>query len=483
VFTDKQNIFASNFSNHNLGVKSNYRPISNLTIKPYTGYQRAQNRSNIDWGWDVGMDANYDQFTLDNYEGNIDGHLDYDFYPGRQNTNQGIALKFETQFTPVTSDSIKLKYDHSNKQYYAPNADSLINVEYAEKFLHNFFEYKISSSTNLALQTILSSKNVFDDSRTVPKRDVLKLENRLNLNYFIYSFFLNFGFDTFQETQNNSKLNTDSEALQSNIRTNISYFVSAKDQINLRFALTKFQFDTPDSVDNNDDRDELRISGSIEYFRQFSPVFSFAVEAYFNFFHQVYIFKERSANNNWNRIFRLSTIFDYKVKSFSNKLRNEILANYTVYDFEKQFTQSQSYIFRKYIIEDSLSIKLLPRLYTGLNSRYEFEDKGSFFKSEFAQQIIQSTQSIYTDLFFRFKNIYLLDFDCGVALYLRNDWLHIPTKSLIRDVQTTTPYLRIRYGLNDNLHFVSSASYVFSEEMNIGNSTYTTGSLSLIHQF
>jgi len=483
IFSDRQSTQISNFSNHSLGFKTNYIPNPKLTISPYTGYQRAQNKSNIDWGWDVGVKGNYDDFLLDAYRSNIDGHLDYDFYPGRQNASQGIQMNFKTNFSPVTFDSIRIVYDHSNKQYYAPNDDKLINVRYDEKNLHNYFEYQISRSTNFTLQSMLSSKSISDNSRSISKRDVLKIENRMNLYYYFSDILMNFGFETFQETQNNTSINTDSDALQSNIRTNIYYSLTPKDQLNFRFTLSKYQFDTPDSTNNNDDRDELRIVGGLEYLRHFSSVLNLKIEAYINFFHQVYIYKERSANNNWNRIFRLSSLVEYTGRNFSNKLKNEILANYTVYDFEQQFSQSQSFIFRKYILEDSLSFSLLPRLKAGFNSRYEIEDKGSFFKAEFAQQILQSTESIYFDLFIRFKNIHLLDFDSGIAFYSRNDWLHVPSKSLIRDVNTTTPYFRVRYGINDNLHFVSSASYVFSKEMNLGNSTYTTGSLSLIHKF
>jgi len=483
ILSDNQTLYDNLFSNHSLGIKTKYSPDPKITISPYTGYQRDQVKSNIDWGWDVGVEGKYDDFLLDEYKGSIDGHLDYDFYPGRQNANQGIELNFETRFSPYAIDSVKIVFDHSNKQYYAPRNDKIINVKYSEKLIHNYFEYKLSNSTNLELQTILSLKNILDESRSIKRRNKLKIENRFDLSYLYNDFIMNFGFDTFQETQNNTRINTDSDALQSNLRTNINYTPSTKDNINLKLTLSKYQFDTPDSLYNNDDRDELRIVGELEYIRQFSSVLKLELEAVINFFHQIYIYKERSANNNWNRIFRLGSLIEYKGRNFNNTLKNEILANYTVYDFEQQFSQSQSYIFRKYILKDSLAINLLPRLKAGFNGRYEIEDKGSFFKSEFAQQILQSTESIFLDLFIRFKNIYLLDIDSGVAFYSRNDWLHIPLKRLIRDVNTTTPYLRIRYGINENFQFVSSASYVFSDELNIGNSTYTTGSLSLIHRF
>jgi hypothetical protein len=483
VLSDFQTSATNLFSNHNIGIKTNYYPKSNLTITPYTGYQRAQNRSYVDWGWDVGLESEYDKFVLDDYRGSFETALDYDFYPNRQNSNQEFLLNFETKFSPITIDSIYTYYKNSNKIFYDADGDELINVNIEEKYLHNYFEYLYSSKSKLALQTILSSKSLFDDSRSNPTRDVLKFENRLNIYYLLGDLELNFGFDTFQETQNNTGLSTDSDVLQSNIRSNVYYKLSQNDQINMKINLTKYQFDTPDSVLNNDDRDELRIVSGIEFIRKFSPVLNFRLEAYINFFHQVYIFKERSANNNWNRIFRLSSDVEYHSSTFKNILKNEILANYTVYDFEEQFTQSQSFIFRKYILEDSLSFNILPRLKTGINGRYEFEDKGSFFKAEFAQQILQSTESLFIDFFLRFKNIYLLDLDTGVALYTRRDWRHVPIKSIIRDVNTTTPYFRIRYALNEKLIFVTSASYVFSDEMNQKSSSYTTGSLTLVHQF
>jgi len=483
ILSDPKSFNTSQLSQHRLGLKTNYKPKNNLIISPYTGYQRAQNKSNIDWGWDLGLKGEYNDFILDEYQGNLNAQIDYDFYPNRQNSIQGIQLDFKTKFSPVTTDSIKAYYNHSNKQYYAPSDDRLLNVKYDEKYMHNFFEYRLSSVTNLDLLTILSSRNIYDNSRSVPNRDVLRFENRLNLYYLFNKFIINFGFDTFQETQNNSGINTDSDALQSNIRTNVTYNLTPKDQLEFKFALVKFQFDTPDSIKNNDDRDDLWFVGGLEYLRQFSPVLYFGIEAYMKFFHRVYIFKERSANNNWNRIFRLSTFVEYTGRNFRNTLKNEILANYTVYDFEEQFSQSQSFIFRKYTLENSLSFSILPKLKTGLNGRYEFEDKGSFFKSEFAQQILQSTESVYIDWFLRFKNIYFLDFDSGIAFYSRNDWRHVPTKSLIRDKKTTTPYFRIRYVLNEKLLFVSSASYVFMDEMNTESSSYTTGSISLVHEF
>ena len=191
------------FANHIIGIKTNYSPKDNLTISPYMGYQHDEKvtpiRTYDDLGWDVGLVGEYNNFVLDNYIGSFGTEVDYDIYPNRQNSNLGFQLDFKTNFSPITSDSINAYYNRSSKQLYIPIQkrdsvksiiiDSLINVDYEEKYFHNFLEYQLSSNSNLALETILSSKNIYDESRAIPSRDILKFENRLNL-FFSFNDFI-----------------------------------------------------------------------------------------------------------------------------------------------------------------------------------------------------------------------------------------------------------------------------------------------------
>jgi len=487
LLSDQQSGAASGnknrLSNHALGIKSNYSPVSNFIITPYTGYQRAENQSRIDWGWDVGLDSRLSEFKLENYKGNLRLNIDYDLYRNRQNTAHGVQANFKTQFSQAAKDSLRVNYGYSNKQYFAPNSNDLLHVRIEEKSIHNALDYKLSNSSNLGINTLLSSENILDNSRRIPNRNKFVLENRVNYYFYMTDLILNLGFDSFLENQDNTKIETDSKKLESNMRANLLYSLTPKDNFDLNLFFSKLEYDTPDSLTNHDDRDEIKMVGGLKYRRIFSPALSFEIGAYVKLFHQVYIYRERSANNNWNRIWRLNAAITYKNGNFRNKLTNEILANYTIYDFDEQFSQTQSYIFRKYIIGDSINYAILPGLHFGLNGKFEFEDKGSFFKKEFAQRILQSINFYFFDVFIRLKHILQMDVDTGITYYQRKDWKHVPVKDLIRNLNEISPYGRVKYNLNPELQFAASAAYTVTTDITGDRTTYTTGSLSLIHFF
>ena len=86
---------------------------------------------------------------------------------------------------------------------------------------------------------------------------------------------------------------------------------------------------------------------------------------------------------------------------WKNIFKTQILSNFTVYDFEEYFPTINSIIFRKYLISDSLKIPFNFNIIFGIYGRLEIEDKGNFFKKEYAQNILQSTQSTFYDFFFK----------------------------------------------------------------------------------
>ena len=74
--------------------------------------------------------------------------------------------------------------------------------------------------------------------------------------------------------------------------------------------------------------------------------------------HIVYIYAEESANNNINRILRLSTGGTYSGANVSSTNSFEVSANYTVYDFEDLVPNYQSYSFRQFTAMDSSQNKI-----------------------------------------------------------------------------------------------------------------------------
>jgi hypothetical protein len=474
----------SQYGNHAAGFKAIYNLPAAVSVIPYLGYQRSQNKSIIEWGWDLGLNAFWKTIPLGSYQGNLQANADYDFYDRRQNSNEGISIDIKANFSPQASDSIALTYLNDNQQYFAVSVVNPVNVHIENKSLFNQLHYLLSRRSTLELTTILWSRNILDElPGDVNKRNVLRFENRLAWRRYYRQFLLGVGLNTFQETQDNLGIRTDSKSLQSGLFSDLVYLLNADNSLHLQLNLVKFQYDTPDSITNNDDRDELRFIGLLNYSHRFSPLLQFDLEAYANLFHKIYIFKEQSANNNWNRIYRLSARIQYRYHDWQNVLTTAVLANYTVYDFEKLFTIPRSFIFRKYSFTDSLLAPLLARLDLGIYTQIELEDRGTFFDQEFSQQLVESSQSQYYDFFLRFENIVSLNIETGVNLFLWDGWRHIPDRKKEREIQRSSPYIRLNYLLGRQLRLFGSIALNFLSDAGREQRKYTTGSLNLIYSF
>jgi hypothetical protein len=291
------------------------------------------------------------------------------------------------------------------------------------------------------------------------------------------------GLNTYLETLDNIDIRTDSEALQTGIRTDFTFFFDQFDRLDLQLNFIKFQYDTPDMERNHDDRDELRFVGSVRYLHFLNPLLSLEFAGYVNLFHKTYIFRQQSANNNWNRIYRIESSVHYHYRNFRNKLKTQVLANYTAYDFDHLFERTRSFIFRRYSISDSLVVPIVTNIFGGVYMRLELEDRGSFYKDIFAQNIAESSQILYYDFFIRKEGFIKLNLEVGLAVYHQKNWRHISIATETRDIRRVSPYLRLSYPLGRSLQFSSQVAQNYLVDLGREKSEYTYGKLDLRYFF
>ncbi len=180
------------------------------------------------------------------------------------------------------------------------------------------------------------------------------------------------------------------ENQKNNISTNFGLFyknmfiISPKDTLLLNASVSKLEYDTP-SKTNNDDRDEFYALGNLIYKKRFSDLLTLASELNLTQNHLVFIKKERSAQNNWNRIIQLkNTIcFDNKILLF--KPTFEVLANYNIYDFESEGAEIKSYSFRQISYKDSLRVKLNEKYAITNKSSVRYYEQGKLFWNSFSE--------------------------------------------------------------------------------------------------
>jgi hypothetical protein len=204
---------------------------------------------------------------------------------------------------------------------------------------------------------------------------------------------------------------------------------------------------------------------------------------YINLFHKTYIFRQQSANNNWNRIYRIESSVYYRYNQFRNTLRTQILANYTAYDFDHLFERTRSFIFRRYSISDSLVVPIVKKVYGGVYVRLELEDRGNFFKDIFAQNISESSQILYYDFFLRKESFFNLNLELGLAVYQRKNWRHVAVELDTRNLRRISPYLRLTYPIGRSLQFSSQIAQNYLVDLGRQKTQYTYGKLDLNYLF
>ncbi|MBN1447752.1 MAG: hypothetical protein JXA28_07455 [Bacteroidetes bacterium] len=176
---------------------------------------------------------------------------------------------------------------------------------------------------------------------------------------------------------------------QSQIALHLSQALGAADTIALSASTVKMQYDTP-SDENFDDRDELWVLTGFRWMHHFSPCFRAGFTGDVNLRHTVYIFSERSANNTWNRVLRLSPMTEFRLgPRFVTRNTAEVVANYTVYDFESGTLAQRSFSLRQLTLSDSTTLHLGGGFWMEFNLHLRFYERGELRWSAFTVRPIQ----------------------------------------------------------------------------------------------
>jgi len=476
ILLDKQQETIVEYSNHSAGLFSTYSLDKTLHFKPYLGYQRAKNISKTDWGWDAGIATKVTNYKLGEYNTNLEASSDYDFFDARQNYNNKFATSLVTQFTPYTRDSLRVGYEESSKQFYSVSGDEIIEAKLYSRDIKNFMFYAISPSNILSLETRIRSSDV----SYFVRRNQFFLENRVVLRHFGSNFDYEIDFRTNDETLDNTNTITDSRTRQSAIGIKTYYNYNRKNELGFNLAYVKLQHDTPDE-NNNDDRDEQRFVMDFSYKREISDVLSFMFDVYGFLYHQIYLFSPQSGNNNWNRVLKLSPEVVYKNEHFTNRLSTSVLANYTVYDFDRQNLATRSYLSRKYALSDSALLDLNSTISIGFHGRLEFEEKGNFFEKKFAQNLIQSYKISRMNTYIVKRIFQKFKLKMGYSYYKRSEWRHIPIKRRYRDLVNKGPYISMNYYVHNRLNLSAFAGVNFVDDSRNRQSSFNTGYLKLVY--
>jgi len=517
ILSDQRNVEINKNNNYFYFANVDFIPIPKIFVNSKLGYKREDQIGELNTGFHGDIKSEFVALNIQDYIS--DGRLDMSY----ENLNQKIHYNFEInsevykRFTENADNNSIIRAFNTRNDFYIPATTTIANTYniknniqtrfenhvylgdelryfFAKNFLFGFsgvfltknilFEYKYKPSpANVIFENIYDSK-VFENN----------LEANARLEYSSMNLFSRLQISYSERSENHELINKDgltqsqirelekTEKNKNNNSQTTSLFLEAKYRLtntnSFKFigSSSILKYDT-DSDENFDDRDEVTVIGSLSH--EYNNLRNFNVETTFeiNIATLAYLFQERSSNNNVNRIYKLTS------KSNFSPLENlltvnsfEVLANYTVYDFEDLISQIQSFSYRQLSLKDSVFYNLTRRLSFEVFSDIKIYEQGEFNDKDFSVRPLRyfderKINSQVSYLFYDFLRISL-----GYSYFVQKTFeFDEGEKKLKQTIRNYGPLGKISIILNNNSSIDVSASkdYLRSDDGTINSATET----------
>lgn len=227
--------------------------------------------------------------------------------------------------------------------------------------------------------------------------------------------------------------------------TNIHF--TGSDTLGFGFISSINRYHTPSKY-NYDDRDELMLNANTYYLLQFDENSHLRLVLDVSANHLVFLRAQRSALNNWNRVIRFSPIFEHKTTYFSFKPQFEIIANYTVYDYDKLPISSKSFSFRQVSYNDSINLKFNETYYLTSRVVLRYNERGILYWNSFAELPQQASLDFFSNIL-----VFLIDINSKYGLGARFYSLRQYRLQKISQISAANDISQVNFGPELNISY------------------------------
>lgn len=447
IYTDDRKLALNKSAKHHNSLLLRYSPFDYLNISPFVGISNNKQITKKDFGYIFGTDFFINNFrTGDLIVNSKFNHQTEDISP-RKNSDTQFRVNLKNSIDNDLYNNFILDYSKVRNDFYF-EADSITSSNYnithniqsrtEEKYSFqddlNIFTYKNKLNLNLRsgvqyrfIDRNTRYKSLNANSSTFDTEiEEFKLNFQLGTTYRTESNISKFKIAYSEREEKHRPKNLDdisrliiqrrerlekqknNKAQTFTITFLNNYAFSEKDLLTFSLFHRKLIYDTP-SDENFDDRDELLTIARIQYDHRFSRNFKMFTNIEANINHIVYIYSERSSNNNIRRNLKLS--FGSVLSSSFIRSTNsaEVSSNYTVYDFEDLNPNYQSFSFRQVTIKDSTFINLKKRIKMTFRGRIKLSEQGGLLWKKFRTNPERFISEIYLEpkLLYKHQNISL----------------------------------------------------------------------------
>jgi len=430
-YTDNKAVGLSRASTQSLLGGLEYSPVQSISLTPMIGHRWDSQLGTADRGLQYLIGATTGNVDFDGYH--VSGQAQFHearLDPRTLESHFARAAVHKT-FLGATRDSLEAGFLRNRREFYAL-ADTAIESR-GENILTftNLLNYELQRNLLTTLFVNINSRMLDKDIRTLSAKTQPPSQFNTQIEEFRLDAYLQAGYQSddgrtatsarfyySERSENHSakpsegasadalRLRNLAEQTKDNVsrRTSLSGSIelplSQSDRISFSGVASILRYDTP-SDQNVEDRDELLVALTLSTSHQMSRYFDVMFTLDGNLSHTVYLLADRSLSNNINRVIKFAPRTTYRPWDGAATMNAfEVLANYTVYDFE--VLQVRSFSYRQFGWVDSTSVQLTPRLGLDFLSYLKLYERGQLNWNAFTESVENSFIDRTFALQFRF---------------------------------------------------------------------------------
>lgn len=490
--TDDKNIETNKNNSSYFFGNIDYKINNSIILNSKLGVKTVDQIGEYNTGFSGIVSTEANNFLFNDYLTNGKLILFYENLIQKQNHNYEINANVYKRFSSETDNTGYLRFYNQRNDVYFPATQSIINQynvkNNIEKREENYFQagdylnYSLNRDLIFSIGGFFTNRNItkefkyraslsnilFEnvyDTRTVENN--LEFSGTLNYNWYKLNSRIKLIYNERSENHNlintagltatqileleKAEKNKNNNSRRTSLLAEAVYFLSNTNSFGVTGSSSLLRYDT-DFDENFDDRDEFEALMSVIH--RYNNLLNFDIQTRFDFIMSKfsYIFSQKSANNYRNRIFKLTSesIFN-PVKEISTRNFVQVLANYTVYDFEDIISQVQSFSYRQLYLKDSTIYDLTRKLKIDFQGEIKYYEQGQFNNNNFTvKPIAFFIEQLYNpDVYYLINDFMQIGF--GYKYFQQNRYQYENSvKQLVNTYKAYGPVGKINFYLNNN---------------------------------
>ncbi len=441
------------------------------------------------YGWE--SSAQMPKTNVNNFfSGNYSSYF-YNFKQ-RKNSEHVVNIQYGTEFSPGSGDSLYASYNSLKKYEYYDRELNREKIDMKETYVSNTLYSELFSHIKMLNHTEFREKYFSQDREDkFNSRSENFLANTLTLSRqkqhitWLFSFFNSMQINDLSEkikedgSVRENNLVYDNESMQTAFSQKLVYRPSTKHTLNWHITYAKLEYNTPDSTSNFDDRDEIRLFNGLGYLYQITPRLSLSFASGINYFHQIFIYKEKSALNKEEKVIYLATNAKYREGKLQNTLGSSVNSYYLTYDF----TPTSNMVNRKLTISDTMAYRLFPQTVVTLMLKYQVEEIGNLNWEKFAESITRENYYRYFIFYFKHNITNFIYLKPGFSYITRNDYSYLPEKEKVRSYVNMNFWLQGIYNFGKQGYISGKINKFYYNNSGNSGTAYFRGNLEVLWYF